>query len=181
MLMNIVIYSSGAVPLQPADQRRSSPKFGGTEMSTTQSVINLFHGGRTPTPSQVDAALLLIRIASGLALIYHGSAILFGAFGGPGLKGFSAFTHLPIAVAFLVGLAQFAGGLAVLTGVLTRLGAACIAIVMLGAIILVHLPYGFDVTKGGMEYALTQLLIALALMVAGAGSYSLGFYLLPKR
>jgi putative oxidoreductase len=61
--------------------------------------------------------------------------------------------------------------------VLTRLGAASIAIVMLGAILLVHLPFGFDVTKGGMEYALTQLLIALALLIAGAGSYSLGSYI----
>jgi putative oxidoreductase len=45
---------------------------------------------------------------------------------------------------------------------------------MLGAIFLVHLPHGFDVSKGGIEFALTQLLIALALLVAGGGSYSLG-------
>jgi putative oxidoreductase len=177
MLTYIDIYNFDVTHLKLANQQSRSPQFGGTEMSDTQSVIQLLHGRRTPRPNQVDAALLLIRIASGLGLLYHGSAILFGAFGGPGLKGFSAFTHLPIAVAFLVGLAQVAGGLAVLTGVLTRLGAASIAIVMLGAILLVHLPFGFDVTKGGMEYALTQLLIALALLIAGAGSYSLGSYI----
>jgi uncharacterized membrane protein YphA (DoxX/SURF4 family) len=44
---------------------------------------------------------------------------------------------------------------------------------MLGAIFLVHLAHGFDIPKGGMEYALTQLLIALALLIAGGGAYSL--------
>ncbi len=127
----------------------------------------------TPQPTQVNVALLLLRIASALAFLYHGSAILFGAFGGPGLRGFSAFTHMPLPVAFLVGLAQFAGGLAVLSGVFTRFGAACIVIVMLGAIFLVHLPHGFDIGKGGIEYALTQLLIAVVLVITGAGAYSL--------
>ena len=150
-------------------------------MSATNSVIQLLHGRPSPQPRQVDAALLLIRIASGLAFLYHGIAILLGAFNGPGLQGFSASTHLPLAVAFLVGLAQLAGGIAVLVGVLTRLGAACIAIVMLGAIVLVHLPHGFDVTKGGIEYSLTQLLIALALLISGPGAYSLGSYILPER
>jgi len=61
-----------------------------------------------------------------------------------------------------------------LTGILIRVGALCIMIVMLGAIFLVHLPHGFDVSKGGVEYALTQFLIALALLLTGGGKYSLG-------
>jgi putative oxidoreductase len=133
-----------------------------------------------PTAEQVDLALLAVRLAGAVAFLYHGSAILFGAFGGPGLHGFSAFTHMPLAVAFLVGLAQFCGGLAFLTGVLTRLGGISVAVVMLGAIFLVHLPKGFDVAKGGFEYALTQLLIAVALAIAGAGRFTLAA-LLPQR
>jgi putative oxidoreductase len=120
----------------------------------------------------MNAALLSIRIASGLAFLYHGSAILFGAFGGPGPQGFAAFIHAPAIVGYLVGLAQFFGGLAILTGILTRFGAVCVVIVLLGAIFMVHLPHGYDVAKGGMEYALTQLLIALALLLTGAGDYS---------
>ncbi len=58
-----------------------------------------------------------------------------------------------------------------------RLGAACIVVVMLGAIFLVHLPNGFDIGKGGAEYALTQLLLAVAFLLAGPGSYSLAFWL----
>src|SRR3981189_856294 len=120
-----------------------------------------------------DLALLLIRIASAVAFLYHGAAITFGVFGGPGPAGFAGFTHLSITVAYLVGLAQLGGGLAMLTGILARVRAACIVIVMVGAIKIVHLSHGFDIAKGGHEYALTQLLIALAILVAGAGKYSL--------
>ena len=127
----------------------------------------------TPRVPQLDIALLILRIASALAFFYHGSAILFGAFGGPGPVRFAAFLHLPTAIGYLVGAAQFFGALAMLTGILIRVGAVCIIIVMLGAIFLVHLPHGFDVGKGGIEYALTQLLIAVALLITGAGGLSL--------
>jgi putative oxidoreductase len=125
------------------------------------------------TSSRFDAALLILRIASGIVFLYHGSAILFGAFGGPGPEKFAGFLHAPTIIGYLVGLAQFLGGLAILFGVLIRIGAVCIVIVMLGAIFLVHLHHGFDVSKGGIEFALTQLLIALALLLTGAGQYSL--------
>jgi putative oxidoreductase len=88
--------------------------------------------------------------------------------------------HAPAVIGYLVGLAPFCSGLAVLTGILIRLGALCVIIVMLGAIFLVHLPHGFDIGHGGMEYALTQLLIACALMLTGAGRYSLSLPL-PGR
>ena len=135
--------------------------------------MNSLPPSSTLGPAQTNAALLILRIASALAFLYHGSAILFGAFGGPGPQGFAGYLHVPVIVGYLVGLAQFAGGLAILSGVLIRLGAVCIIVVMLGAIFLVHLPHGFDIGKGGYEYALTQLLIALALLITGAGAYSL--------
>jgi putative oxidoreductase len=124
-----------------------------------------------------DLALLIVRIASALAFLYHGAGVLFGAFGGPGAAGFAGFTHTSLTIAYLVGLAQFCGGLAMLTGIFARIGAFCIAIVMVGAIQMVHLRNGFDIGRGGMEYALTQLLIAIAILVAGAGKYSLA----PKK
>ncbi|HWY44153.1 MAG TPA: DoxX family protein [Candidatus Sulfotelmatobacter sp.] len=120
-----------------------------------------------------DLALLIVRIASALAFFYHGAAITFGAFGGPGPAGFAGFTHTSLTVAYLVGLAQLGGGVTMLTGILARVGAVCILIVMVGAIYLVHLPHGFDIGKGGYEYALTQLLISLAILISGAGKYSL--------
>lgn len=129
----------------------------------------------TPKPGGIDLALLLLRVASSLPFLYHGSAILFGWFGGPGATRFAASHHWPVVVAYLIGFAQVAGGAAIATGILIRVGAVSIIAVMLGAIFLVHLSHGFDVSNNGMEYALTQLLIASALLLTGSGRYSLGF------
>ena len=92
----------------------------------------------SPGNSALDAALVFIRLAGSLPFLYHGSAILFGAFGGPGPQAFAGYMHAPVAIGYLVGLAQVAGGLAILTGLFTRIGAACIFIVMAGAVLLVH-------------------------------------------
>jgi len=121
----------------------------------------------------LDLELLIMRLACSLPFLYHGSAILFGAFGGPGPHNFAAYMKMPLVVGYLVGLAQFAGGIAILTGALLRVGAVSVIIVMLGAIFLVHLPHGYDIGHGGMEFALTELLLALGLLLAGPGKYSL--------
>src|SRR6266478_5948940 len=101
---------------------------------------------------QLNFALLIMRLACALPFLYHGSAILFG---------------------YLVGLAQFAGGLAILTGAFLRVGAVCVVIVMFGAIFQVHFSHGFDIGRGGYEYALTELLLAFGLLIAGPGAWSL--------
>jgi putative oxidoreductase len=128
------------------------------------------HSSETP---QLNFALLVMRLACALSVLYHGSGILFGILGGPGPVNFAAFVHAPAAVGYLVGLAQVAGGLAILTGAFLRIGAACVMIVMLGAIFLVHLPHGFDIGRGGYEYALTELLLAFGLLISGPGAWSL--------
>jgi putative oxidoreductase len=135
--------------------------------------MNALFQSSAPSSSRLNAALLILRVASALAFLFHGSAILFGAFGGFGPAGFAAYIHMPVVVGYLVGLAQFAGGLAILSGVLFRVGAVSVIIVMLGAIFLVHVPHGFDIAKGGLEYALTQCLLAVAFLLTGPGDYSL--------
>ena len=124
-------------------------------------------------PRELNFELLMMRLACALPFLYHGSAILFGAFGGPGPRNFAAFMKMPMIVGYLVGLAQFAGGIAILTGALLRVGAICVIVVMLGAIFIVHLPHGYDIGHGGMEFALTELLLAAGLLLAGPGKYSL--------
>ena len=109
---------------------------------------------------ELNLELLIMRVACALPFIYHGCAILFGMFGGPGPQNFAAFMRMPVAVGYLVGLAQFAGGIAILVGALLRVGAVCVIIVMLGAIFIVHLPKGYDIGHGGFEYALTEMPLA---------------------
>jgi putative oxidoreductase len=127
-----------------------------------------------------DLALLLMRVACALPVLYHGCQILFGSFAGPGPQGFANYQHLPVAYGYLVGLAQVAGGIAILTGAFLRTGTLCIIIVMLGAIFRVHLHRGFSIANGGMEFALTVLLLALGLSLSGPGTYSFRS-LLPGR
>ncbi|HLH80453.1 MAG TPA: DoxX family protein [Chthonomonas sp.] len=124
------------------------------------------------TDKQEAFALLSIRLASAAAFLYHGTHIL-GIIGGPGIQKFAEFTHLPVPIAFLVGCGQLGSGLAMLTGVLARLGGAVTSIIMLGAIVLVHWHNGFDISKNGYEYALTLLLIGVAILIRGAGPISL--------
>lgn len=129
----------------------------------------------------LDRVLLIVRVALGLPFIYHGSTIAFGAFGGPGLQGFSHFTHLPLPVAILVGYGEFLGGLGVLFGVLARPAAAGLAVIMLGAIGLVHLKNGYDSTKGGFEYQLTLLFLEIIILVAGPGLLNAWTLVRPKK
>ncbi|HYL64747.1 MAG TPA: DoxX family protein [Candidatus Methylomirabilis sp.] len=121
-----------------------------------------------------DLALFLVRLGCGLPFLYHGSAILFGVFSGPGPVKFAAFLHYSAIVGYLVGLAQFAGGIAILTGALIRVGTLCTSLVMLGAIFIVHISHGYSIANNGMEFALTELLLSLSLLFTGAGKYSLG-------
>jgi putative oxidoreductase len=122
---------------------------------------------------ELNFELLVMRVACSLPFIYHGAAILFGVFGGPGPHNFAVGMKAPDIIGYLVGLAQFAGGIAILLGVLLRVGAVCVIIVMLGAVFMVHLPNGYDISHGGMEYAVTELLLSIGLLFAGPGKFSL--------
>lgn len=141
-------------------------------------------GTGTGERAGLHTALLLVRIALALPFVFHGAQIAFGAFGGPGLHGFvqASKGQMPLPVAVLVGYGEFLGGLGILFGVLSRLAGGGIALIMLGAIFLVHLKNGYSVQSGGFEYALTLLLLAVALMVAGPGRLTAARVLpLPKK
>ena len=120
-----------------------------------------------------STGLLLIRLIAAAVFIYHGCQILFGLFSGPGPAAFASSMHLPLWVGYAVGAAQLGGGLALATGILFTLGCLGILVVMIGAIYLVHWKNGFNIIHGGMEYALTQAVVALGLALTGPGIYVL--------
>ncbi len=120
--------------------------------------------------------LLLIRVVFGLSLAGHGVQKLFGWFEGPGLQGTAAgFSRLryrtPRLIALAAGIAETAGVLFG-AGLVTPLAALAMAVVMLNAIATVHWPKGFWLSKGGYEYNLAILAVALGVTVTGPGRLS---------
>lgn len=122
--------------------------------------------------------LAVLRIAVGLTFMAHGAQKLFGLFGGYGLTGTAQWLEsigiapgLPMAL--LAGGGEFFGGLALLLGLLVRPASLVTAVVSLVAMFSVHWSKGFFITNGGYEYALTLLVVSLALLVDGAGRLSL--------
>ena len=126
----------------------------------------------------MDLALLILRVAIGAFFIGHGAQKLFGAFGGHGLAGTGRFFEsLGMRPGRLhatgAGIAEFAGGLLLVLGLLTPLGAMMIIAVMAVAIMTVHAAKGPWVTDGGYEYNVVLIAGAFALAGAGAGEWSL--------
>jgi putative oxidoreductase len=125
----------------------------------------------------MDLALFALRIVAGLLMAGHGAQKLFGSFGGHGIAGTGTFFEsLGLRPgernARLAGLSEFGGGLLLVLGLFTPLGAAAIIGVMTVAILAVHLPKGPWVTEGGYEYNLVLVAIAFALGCAGPGAWS---------
>ena len=126
----------------------------------------------------VALGLLILRVVIGLILAAHGAQKLFGWFGGPGMTGWTgAMNRMRIRPAtrwaWMSALAEFLGGIGLALGLLFPLPSAAIAGSMLVAMIIVHLPKGFFVTKGGYEFNLAILGAVAALALSGPGAYSL--------
>jgi putative oxidoreductase len=125
---------------------------------------------------------LILRLTLGLVMFPHGAQKLLGWYGGFGFSGtmgfFTETMHLPWLIAFLVIIGESFGSVALLAGLLTRFTAASLAVIMVGAIVTTHLPYGFFMNwlgkqQGeGYEYHLLVIGIGLALVLSGAGKWS---------
>jgi putative oxidoreductase len=126
----------------------------------------------------MDLALFALRIVAGLLMAGHGAQKLFGSFGGHGIAGTGQFFEsLGLRPghrhARLAGLSELGGGLLLVLGLLTPLGAAAVIGVMTVAILTVHLSKGPWSSDGGYEYNLVLISIAFALGCAGPGGWSI--------
>ncbi len=73
----------------------------------------------------------------------------------------------------LVAWGEFLGGIALLTGIMTRLAALGIMGIMGGAIYTVTGAKGFSLLTGGYEYNFALIAMCLVLVIMGAGAFSL--------
>ncbi|APR74667.1 Hypothetical protein A7982_00013 [Minicystis rosea] len=134
-------------------------------------------------------APLVVRVALGTVMFPHGAQKLLGWFGGFGFSAtmghLTGHYHLPAPIAFLVIVIESFGALALVAGAFTRVAAAGLAAVMIGAIVTSHLEHGFFMNwfgkqaGEGFEYHLLVLAMAAALMITGGGRASVDRALAP--
>jgi len=130
--------------------------------------------------TESSSLLTVLRIALGVVMLPHGLQKTIGWFGGHGfsatMDGFTG-AGIPAFLAFLAIAAESAGALALITGFTTRIAAFGIGATMLVAS-LMHKANGFFMNwsgqqKGeGFEFHILAVAIALALMIGGAGRFS---------
>lgn len=126
----------------------------------------------------IDTAILVLRLAVGVIFVAHGAQKLFGAFGGGGIEGLTQMLSglgfgMPLFWAWALAISEFLAGIFLIVGVLPRLSASLIAIIMVVAITTVHGPEGFFAMQGGFEYQLLTIAACVSLILTGAGKFSL--------
>jgi putative oxidoreductase len=134
----------------------------------------LFHTHR-------NMALTTLRVMLGVVFFPHGAQKMLGWYGGPGFAMTMYFFEqqgIPTVFAFLAIAAEFFGALGLLIGFLTRVAAFGICVNMIVAIATVNFRNGMFMNwtgkQGGegFEFHLLVIAIAAALMLKGAGAFS---------
>lgn len=133
----------------------------------------------------------IIRIVLGVTLFPHGAQKLLGWFGGYGFNGTIGFLTgaigLPWILALLVVLIEFFGAIALIVGFATRIVAVGIISLFTGIIFTAHLANGFFINWSGQqqgegyEYHILVIGMAIALLVSGAGKWSVDYALQKKK
>ncbi|MFZ3090574.1 MAG: DoxX family protein [Nitrospirota bacterium] len=141
--------------------------------------------------TEKDITSLILRVLIGIVFFPHGAQKVLGWFGGYGFSGTMGFftekLGIPAIFAFLAITAEFLGSLALVFGFLTRIAAFGIACVMIVAVFMLHLQYGFFMNwfgnqQGeGIEYHILAIAIAVALMIKGGGRWSIDEVIFKKQ
>ena len=122
--------------------------------------------------SRTDLALLLVRAVVGVTFLLHGLDKLGDLngteqfFDGLGIPA-------PALMAPLVAVLETAGGIALIVGAITPVFALALAGDMLVAALTTHVENGFFAANGGYELVLLLGVASAALVLAGAGRFSL--------
>jgi putative oxidoreductase len=118
-------------------------------------------------PMGASVGLLFLRIVAGSALVLHGLPKIKNPFGWMGET-----STMPGWLQALAALSEFAGGMALVAGLLTPLAALGI-LCTLAVAVYKHMAKGDPfVGRGGYETALIYVAIAVLMLTAGPGRFS---------
>lgn len=134
----------------------------------------------------------LTRVALGVVMAGHGAQKLLGWFGGIGYDGSMSFfvdtIGMPAPLGTLVILLESIGALVLIAGFATRPLALALAAVMMGAVVMVHLPAGhffmdwFDTQHAeGIEFFVLVIVMCGTLVIDGGGRLSVDRWLAARR
>lgn len=153
------------------------------QTTTLTATASPFHFQRViATPADVTATFA--RLALGVMILPHGIQKLFGMFGGYGFAGtmgfFTETLGIPWIFAFLAIVAEFFGGLGLITGLLGRVAAIGVGATMLVGALMSHVQHGFFMNWGGQlaagqegfEFHILAVALALIVVVRGSGAFS---------
>ncbi|HEY7567237.1 MAG TPA: DoxX family protein [Gemmatimonadaceae bacterium] len=128
-----------------------------------------------------DRIPMLGRLALGIVMLPHGAQDLFGWFGGSGIDGaLGLYTSLgvPPFLGWMAIVVQFFGGVALIVGVLGRVAAFAIALVLLAAVVTLHWSVGFFMNWNGalegegFEFHILAVTLAVIVIIRGSGALS---------
>ena len=136
--------------------------------------------------THVDWTLMWLRVVVGSVMFAHGAQKALGWYGGNGfdasMQGLTTM-GIPAPLAVVAIFTEFFGAIALVAGLLGRIAALGIAIEMIVAVLLVHLPYGFFMNWSGMaagegfEYHILLIGAAIPVIVRGSGAWSVDLWL----
>jgi putative oxidoreductase len=126
-----------------------------------------------------DFGATILRVIVGITYVMHAylSLVVFTPTGtADSMK--AAGLPAPVLMAWIVIVVHSLGGIMLIVGLWTRVGAAANAVIMLGAVLKIHLPQGFftKVIGGqpaGYELPLLLLGASVALILTGGGALAI--------
>lgn len=141
------------------------------------SMIHKIIAARNENTKLDDFSLALLRVFIGLTMAFsHGLGKMpppEQLIGGVEAMGFP----MPVFFAWAAALAEFAGGILLAIGLLTRPAAAFVMITMATAFFIVHAADPFQ----NKEMALLYLLTSLFFVIHGAGRWSVDHFIARKK
>jgi putative oxidoreductase len=133
------------------------------------------------TDALAEPAYALTRFVAGAFLVPHGMWKLFGITGGTKEQMIDFFSRIGLEPAallvHLVGTVEFFGGILIALGLFTRPAAALATVTTATAALYFHLPLGFYVEPGGVEFAGLWAIVLLMIAVRGGGRISVDRWL----